>query len=89
MPDQSQMDFPHTHAIGALLALCQKAGFSGTEEIIDVGSLTRYAVAARYPGEEEPVSREEAREAAALAARVVDWGWEHIPPDIKELHGVG
>jgi HEPN domain-containing protein len=36
-------------------------------------TLTRYAVATRYPGEEEPVSRQEAREAAGLAARVLAW----------------
>jgi HEPN domain-containing protein len=29
--------------------------------------------AARYPGEEEPVTRQEAREAAELATRVLVW----------------
>jgi len=60
---QRQFDFPRTHSIGALLALCAEAGFAGTEDLIDASSLTRYAVTTRYPGEDEPVSRQEAREA--------------------------
>ena len=35
-----------------------------------MSSLTRYAVTTRYPGDEEPVSHEEAKEAATLAAQV-------------------
>ena len=79
-----QMDFPHTHAIGALLTLCETAGFSDTQDVIEASSLTRYAVAARYPGEDEPVSRQEAREASTLAGRVVAWGLAQIPADVKE-----
>jgi HEPN domain-containing protein len=70
---QRQIEFPHTHAIGPLLNLCQAAGFEGVESLAGVASLTRYAVATRYPGEEEPVSRQEAREAAELAARALAW----------------
>jgi HEPN domain-containing protein len=44
-----------------------------TEALADAATLTRYAVATRYPGEEGPVSRQEAREAAGLAARVLAW----------------
>ena len=40
--------------------------------------LTRYAVTTRYPGEEDLVSRQEAREAAGLAARVL--AWAETPP---------
>ncbi len=75
---QRQIDFPRTHSIGALLALCEEAGFVGARELADAGSLTRYAVASRYPGEEEPVSRQEAKEAATLAAQVFVWGFTQI-----------
>jgi HEPN domain-containing protein len=68
-----QVDFPRTHSIGALLALCAEAGFFGAQEFIEASSLTRYAVAAGYPGEEEPVSRQEAKEAVTLAAQVFVW----------------
>lgn len=75
---QKQVDFPRTHSIGALLALCEEAGIEGAKDLIDATSLTRYAVATRYPGEEDPVDRAEAREAAALATQVVNWGVVHI-----------
>ena len=61
-----------------LVNLCQKAGFQGTEALADAAPLTRYAVATRYPGEEEPVSRQEAREAAELAAQILAWAEEQI-----------
>ena len=73
-----QVDFPRTHSIGALLALCEEAGFAGAQDLIDASSLTRYAVTTRYPGDEEPVSREEAKEAATLAAQVFVWGFMQI-----------
>ena len=70
---QRQVEFPPVHVIGLLLNLCQAAGYEGTEALADAVTLTRYAVATRYPGEEEPVSRQEAREAAELATRVLAW----------------
>ena len=73
-----QVDFPRTHSIGALLALCEEAGFAGAQDLIDASSLTRYAVTTRYPGDEDPVSREEAGEAATLAAQIFVWGFMQI-----------
>lgn len=81
---QEQVDFPRTHSIGALLALCEEAGIDGAEDLVDATSLTRYAVATRYPGEEDPVDREEAREAAALATQVVNWGATHVRSSNQE-----
>jgi HEPN domain-containing protein len=79
-----QTEFPRTHSIGALLALCEQAGFTGASALSDVVSLTRYAVVARYPGEEEPIDRQEAREAASLAAQVFVWGFTQIQESGKE-----
>jgi HEPN domain-containing protein len=70
---QRQSEFPHTHVIGLLLNLCQAAGYEGIEDIAEATTLTRYAVAARYPEAEEMISRQEAEAAAALAAKVLDW----------------
>jgi len=81
---QRQIDFPRTHSIGALLALCEEAGFAGAQELTDASSLTRYAVATRYPSEDEPVSRQEAREAATLAAQIFVWGFTQIEASGKE-----
>jgi HEPN domain-containing protein len=68
-----QVEFPFIHTIGPLLTLCREAGFEGTEALSGAAILTRYAVAARYPGEEEPVTRQEAREAVELATQVLVW----------------
>jgi hypothetical protein len=57
--------------IGVLLTLCVESGYTFTEDTGDVVTLTRYAVGARYPGETEPVTRQEAHSAAALADTVV------------------
>jgi HEPN domain-containing protein len=70
---QRQVEFPHIHAIGALLRLCESAGYADVDDWEEAATLTRYAVAARYPAAEEPVSRKEAGEAAELATRVIDW----------------
>lgn len=78
---QRQVEFPRIHVIGVLLHLCQAAGYEGTEVLADTVTLTRYAVATRYPGEEEPVSRQEAREATELAARVLAWVEAQIEGD--------
>lgn len=70
---QRQSEFPHTHVIGLLLNLCQAVGYEDIEDLTEAATLTRYAVATRYPGAEAMVSRQEAEEAAALAAKVLNW----------------
>ena len=76
---QEQIDFPHTHSIGVLLALLEQAGISRVQDLIDATGLTRYAVSTRYPGEDEPVRSAEAQDAAALATRVFDWVVARLP----------
>lgn len=70
---QRQTEFPRTHAIGPLLNLCESTGYEVAEDLTEAVTLTRYAVASRYPGTGERVTREEARAAAELATRVMDW----------------
>jgi HEPN domain-containing protein len=70
---QRQVEFPRLHVIGPLLNLCREAGYEETEFLADAVTLTRYAVAPRYPGEEEPISREEAAQAFELAEKVFNW----------------
>ncbi len=63
------VDFPHTHNISYLLELiAAHAGW--TEELAGAETLTPFAVSARYPGEEEEVTREEASRAVEVAVRV-------------------
>lgn len=68
-----QIEFPRTHVIAVLLNLCGQAGHQIPEKLNEALVLTRYAVAARYPSEEEPVTRDEAREAALTATNVLTW----------------
>lgn len=83
-----QVEFPRTHVIATLLNLCERSGYQGTETLYDALALTRYAVATRYPSEEDPVTRDEAREAALIAANVLAWvekqielGMQPRPPE--------
>jgi HEPN domain-containing protein len=68
-----QIEFPRTHVIALLVNLCGQAGYQVPEKLLDALVLTRYAVATRYPSEEEPVTRDQAREAALTAANVLTW----------------
>jgi HEPN domain-containing protein len=63
------VDFPHSHNISHLLELCatQRAW---PEDLVAADELTPFAVAARYPGEEDEVTRGEASRAVDIAARV-------------------
>lgn len=68
-----QTDFPKTHDIVDLLLLLQDSGQEITEEILEAGRLSRYAVETRYPGPAEPISEDEYRQAVAVAERVLRW----------------
>jgi len=65
--------FPAVHDVGRLLTLVEESGGAVPEPIRRAAGLTRFAVAARYPGLGEPLGREEYEEAVALAAAVVQW----------------
>jgi HEPN domain-containing protein len=62
-------DFPYTHNITRLLRLCAKHA-AWAESLKDAEELTPYAITARYPGEDEEVTQEEAQEAVEIAQRV-------------------
>lgn len=63
------VDFPYTHNISVLLEFCEKH-VEVPSEINDAESLTPYAVSARYPGEDEEVSKQEVLEAFEIAMTV-------------------
>jgi HEPN domain-containing protein len=68
-----QVEFPHTHSLDTLFDLCQVAGIQVSPEIADTHTLTRYAVATHYPGENEAVTRLDAWQAAEQASTVLVW----------------
>jgi HEPN domain-containing protein len=64
-----RIDFPKTHNIRALLELVDPTGSQISKEIWQAIDLTNYAVETRYPGTAEPVTKNEYRQAVALARR--------------------
>jgi len=63
------VDFPRTHNIARLLALCGEQ-VDWAESPRETEELTPFAIAARYPGDDEPVSKSEARRAIEVARTV-------------------
>ena len=63
------VDFPFTHNIARLLELCPNQP-DWAEKLKDAEELTPFAVTARYPGNDLPVSNEEALRAVEIASRV-------------------
>ena len=63
------MDFPYTHSIRVLLKLCSSLA-TWTQTLKDAEELSPYAITARYPGEEQEVTEDEARRAIELAQKV-------------------
>ena len=65
--------FPKTHSIGVLLKLIEEADVEIPKNINQAKLLTTYAVDARNPGDYEPVSKEEYKEALKIAEDVFKW----------------
>jgi HEPN domain-containing protein len=65
----SGVDFPKTHDLRALMQLLPPGTAVGVE-IEELLSLNRYSVEARYPGDWEPITREQAEEAVGIARRL-------------------
>jgi HEPN domain-containing protein len=62
-----------------LLRVPRKVGLEIT--INDVGVLTRYAIEGRYPGDWDPIGRDEAEEAVAAAKKVRKAIRAHLPKE--------
>jgi HEPN domain-containing protein len=73
-------DVPRTHDLAEVVALMppvMREAFS----TMDLEALTPYAVEGRYPGEWEPLGREEAEAAIETAKRVRHAARTWLPPD--------
>ena len=66
-------DFPYVHDLAVLVSRLQAASQAIPPQVQDAVRLTRYAVAGRYPGFDEPVTAEEWREACQSAEDVLRW----------------
>jgi HEPN domain-containing protein len=66
------IDFPRTHNLRVLIDALPETIFR--DPVLDSSAaLTDYAVSTRYPGETEPVTKEELKNARHIAAEVVAW----------------
>jgi HEPN domain-containing protein len=68
-----RVDFPNTHNLGVLLDMISERQSIDVFLITAATLLTVYAVAARYPGVDEPVRKEEYERAVRAAEDVVKW----------------
>ena len=71
------IDFPKTHDLVILLNLVGGSPVLGVD--LNVEPLNRYPVEARYPGDWESFTREEAEEAVKLARKVREAVRKHLP----------
>jgi HEPN domain-containing protein len=71
-------DPPRTHDLEMLLAAVPGDVSMGFDRQ-SVAALTAYAVASRYPGDDEPVDADEYALAVSIAAAVVLWARQTIP----------
>ncbi len=68
-----QGSFPYVHDLRALLDRLEAEGEDLPGRMREVVRLNQYAVAARYPGVDEPVEPDEYEEAVGLAEYAVEW----------------
>jgi HEPN domain-containing protein len=76
------VEFTRTHQISSLLALVP-AQMRPTLSQAEQDRLTEYAVTTRYPGDYDPISREEALDAVRLARRVRNQVRRRLPETIR------
>lgn len=62
------VDFPRTHDLRVLMQLVSLHRELGLE-MSEMVALNRYTVEARYPGDWEPITRDDAEEAVAIARK--------------------
>ena len=67
------VEFPYVHDLARLTGILESRGERVPDAVRRAAGLTRYAVQARYPGLEEPVSEQEYTGAVATAEAVVRW----------------
>lgn len=76
------IEFPRTHQISLLLALVP-AQVRPVLTPQEQDRLTEYAVTTRYPGDYDPISREEARQAVQIARRLRNQVRRRLPEAVR------
>lgn len=65
--------FPYVHDLALLLGELERGGFAVPEPVKASVSITPYAFQTRYPGDYEPVTETDYRQAIGKAKAVLDW----------------
>ncbi len=68
-----QIEFPFVHSISKLLEIIEAYGITIPNIVFDSVILSEYAVETRYPGDYEPVDKEEYLTALKIAKFIYDW----------------
>ena len=72
------IDFPYVHDLTRLLMVLESSGERVPDGVRRAANLTRYSVATRYPGIEQPVSEQQYTEAIEDAEVVIRWADEQL-----------
>jgi HEPN domain-containing protein len=69
----AEIPFPRTHALEVLLDLLKAHGVAVPNSVDEAFTLSQYSVQTRYPGDWEPVTKIEAKQALQRASYVLAW----------------
>lgn len=75
------IDFPLTHDLEELLDTIESEDVSIPSGLLDVGTLTPYAVETRYPGYWGEISDHDVNEALTFADKAIRWAEDFIRKD--------
>ena len=75
---EKKIPFRFVHDLNELIDTLEEHGQKMPEQVKKSVILTGYAVATRYPGNYEPVSKNEWKDAVVLAEAVVSWATETV-----------
>jgi HEPN domain-containing protein len=77
--------YPYVHDLGKLLSLAERRNIKVPVSVRKAARLTRFAVASRYPGFDEPVGSKEQKEAVTIAENVIRWAERIVSRDQSQL----
>lgn len=81
---EHELEFPYVHDLVKLMGTLLQGGREVPDNVREAARISQYAVAARYPGSLEPLTRQDYEEALILATTVVRWAEDVIGIESSE-----
>ena len=81
---EHELEFPYVHDLVKLMETLLQGGHDVPDKVREAARISQYAVAARYPGSLESLTRQDYEEALILATTVVRWAEDVIGSDSSE-----